>query len=179
MTTHIPGSDVRCLCHLAAICVDCGVFQWLFSHFRVFPQAPLGKKSEQSLGASAVVLPNQKLVPEPKVSQTNGECSRQGHLSLMAGGTSHSSILPWRIPWTEEPGELQSVELERISHDWAANKYNTALKLPRMKSLHVLLKSVDLQDLGSRYQASCRKAGHGKPVSSKMKETTWLQTNTS
>ena len=35
-----------------------------------------------------MVLPNQKLVPEPKVSQTNGECSRQGHLSLMAGGTS-------------------------------------------------------------------------------------------
>ena len=40
-----------------------------------------------------------------------------------------------------------------------------------MKSLHVLLKSVDLQDLGSRCQASCHKASHGKPVSSKMKET--------
>ena len=28
----------------------------------------------------------------------------------------HSSILAWEIPWTEEPGGLQSVELQRISH---------------------------------------------------------------
>ena len=31
----------------------------------------------------------------------------------------HSSILAWRIPWTEEPGGLQSVRLHRIRHDWA------------------------------------------------------------
>ena len=31
--------------------------------------------------------------------------------------TTHSSILAWRIPWTEEPGGLQSLGLKRIGHD--------------------------------------------------------------
>ena len=30
---------------------------------------------------------------------------------------THSSILAWRIPWTEEPGGLQSTELQRVGHD--------------------------------------------------------------
>ena len=30
---------------------------------------------------------------------------------------THSSILAWRIPWTEEPGRLQSVGLHRVGHD--------------------------------------------------------------
>ena len=30
---------------------------------------------------------------------------------------THSSILAWRIPWTEEPGGLQSMELQRVRHD--------------------------------------------------------------
>ena len=30
---------------------------------------------------------------------------------------THSSILGWRIPWTEEPGGLQSVGLQRVGHD--------------------------------------------------------------
>ena len=30
---------------------------------------------------------------------------------------THSSILSWRIPWTEEPGRLQSMGLQRVRHD--------------------------------------------------------------
>ena len=30
---------------------------------------------------------------------------------------THSSILAWRIPWTEEPGGLQSMGSERVGHD--------------------------------------------------------------
>ena len=30
---------------------------------------------------------------------------------------THSSILAWRIPWTEEPGGLQSMGLQRVGHD--------------------------------------------------------------
>ena len=30
---------------------------------------------------------------------------------------THSSILAWRIPWSEEPGRLQSMESQRIGHD--------------------------------------------------------------
>ena len=33
--------------------------------------------------------------------------------------TTHSSILAWEIPWTEEPGGLQSVGSQRVRHDWA------------------------------------------------------------
>ena len=30
---------------------------------------------------------------------------------------THSSILTWKIPWTEEPGGLQSMGLQRVSHN--------------------------------------------------------------
>ena len=40
---------------------------------------------------------------------------------LEKGMTTHSSILAWRIPWTEEPGELQSVGLQRVGHNRATN----------------------------------------------------------
>ena len=33
------------------------------------------------------------------------------------GMATHSSILAWRIPWTEEPGRLQSMGSQRIGHD--------------------------------------------------------------
>jgi len=32
---------------------------------------------------------------------------------------THSSILAWRIPWTEKPGGPQSMGLQRVKHDWA------------------------------------------------------------
>ena len=32
---------------------------------------------------------------------------------------THSSILAWRIPWTENPGGLQSMGSQRVGHDWA------------------------------------------------------------
>ena len=36
---------------------------------------------------------------------------------LEKGVASHCSILAWRIPWTEEPGGLQSMGLQRVRHD--------------------------------------------------------------
>ena len=37
--------------------------------------------------------------------------------SLEEGMATHSSILAWRIPWTEEPGRLQFMGLQRVGHD--------------------------------------------------------------
>ena len=37
--------------------------------------------------------------------------------TLEEGMASHSSILAWRIPWTEELGRLQSIALQRARHD--------------------------------------------------------------
>ena len=42
---------------------------------------------------------------------------------LEKGMATHSSILAWRIPWTEEPGGLQSMGLQRVRHDWATNTH--------------------------------------------------------
>ena len=36
---------------------------------------------------------------------------------------THSSILAWRIPWTEGPGGLQSTGLQRVGHDWATSLF--------------------------------------------------------
>ena len=40
------------------------------------------------------------------------------------GRATHSNIIAWRIPWTEEPSELQSTGLQSIRHDWATNMNN-------------------------------------------------------
>ena len=36
---------------------------------------------------------------------------------LEKGMATHSSILAWRIPWTEKPGGLQFIELQRVGYD--------------------------------------------------------------
>ena len=38
---------------------------------------------------------------------------------LEEGMSTHSSILAWRIPWTEEFGRLQSIESHRVRHDYS------------------------------------------------------------
>ena len=42
-----------------------------------------------------------------------------GEDSLEEGMAAHSSIVAWRIPWTEEPGGLQSIGSQRVRHDWS------------------------------------------------------------
>ena len=45
---------------------------------------------------------------------------------LEKGMATHSSILDWRIPWTEEPGGLQSMGSQRVRHDWVTNTSSAA-----------------------------------------------------
>ena len=40
---------------------------------------------------------------------------------LETGMATHSSILTWKIPWTEQSGRLQSMRLQRVRHDGATN----------------------------------------------------------
>ena len=42
---------------------------------------------------------------------------------LEKGIAIHSSNLAWRIPWTEKPGRLQSMGLQRVGHDWVNNTH--------------------------------------------------------
>ena len=52
---------------------------------------------------------------------------------LEKGMATHSSILAWRIPWTEEPGGQQSMCSQRVRHDWVTHTHidnNTPLSGP-------------------------------------------------
>ena len=54
---------------------------------------------------------------------------------------THSSILAWRIPWTEEPGGLQSMGSQRVGQDEVTNAtlwYETEGKL-----IHLLLEGLN------------------------------------
>ena len=42
---------------------------------------------------------------------------------LEEGMAVYSSILAWRTSWTEEPGRLQSMRLQRVGHNWATNTF--------------------------------------------------------
>ena len=52
----------------------------------------------------------------PAIQETQGQSLGQED-ALEKGRATHSSILAWRIPWTEEPGGLQSMGLQRVRHD--------------------------------------------------------------
>ena len=51
---------------------------------------------------------------------------------LLKGMANHSSILAWRIPWTKEPGGLQSMESQRVGYDWATNTHTVTLESTRI-----------------------------------------------
>ena len=46
---------------------------------------------------------------------------------------THSSILAWEIPWTEEPGGLQSIGSQRVEHD-LATKQNAATAVVKTRT---------------------------------------------
>ena len=58
------------------------------------------------------------MVKNPSANATDpGDRSLGGKDLLEKGMATHSRILAWRIPWTEEPGGLQSIALKRARHD--------------------------------------------------------------
>ena len=72
---------------------------------------------------------------------------------------THSSTLAWKIPWTEEPGRLQSMGSQRVRHNWA-----TSLSL---SSLPLFVKDIKMQrQMQSLVQVYCQY----------MKSQIWTQT---
>ena len=55
---------------------------------------------------------------------------------------NHSSILAWKIPWTEEPGRLQSIGSQRVRHDLATN--TLTLRMDFLPPSHPLRKRLIL-----------------------------------
>ena len=73
---------------------------------RSFPTSRLFASGGQSIGvsASASVFPMKEMA-------------------------THSSTLAWEIPWTEEPGGLQSMLLQRVGHDWVIHSHTCFIYL--------------------------------------------------
>ena len=47
----------------------------------------------------------------------------------------HSSMLAWRIPWTEEPGGLQFIGSQRVGHDWASKRSTHTAQMKGLSQL--------------------------------------------
>ena len=75
----------------------------------------------------AQMVKNQPAMQETRVWFLGQEDPRE------KGMATHSSILAWRIPWTEEPGRLQSMGSQRVRHDWATFTTTTNLLIPNSK----------------------------------------------
>ena len=54
--------------------------------------------------------------------------------------STHSSILVWRIPWTEEPVELQSMGSQRVRHNSATNTFPLSQEIKNNKITKKYLK---------------------------------------
>ena len=54
-----------------------------------------------------------------------------GREDLLVATATHSSICIWRIPWTEEPGGLLSMDLQRVEHGWMTNTFTSPLSKGR------------------------------------------------
>ena len=57
------------------------------------------------------------MVKDPPAMQETWVPSLGWEDPLEKGMATHSSILAWEIPWTEEPGRLQCRGLQRVRHD--------------------------------------------------------------
>ena len=65
----------------------------------------------------------------PTMWETRVQClSREGLLEKKMA--THSSILAWKIPWTVEPGRLQSTGSQTVGHDWATSLLSLSNSLP-------------------------------------------------
>ena len=62
-------------------------------------------------------FPHNLVVKNPSAMQEMQASSLGQEDPLEEAMTTHSSILAWRLPWTEEPGGLQSMGSQRVRHD--------------------------------------------------------------
>ena len=83
--------------------------KWIFFFFLQSPQIRIG---------ASLVAQRLKRLPAMKETWVRSLGWEDPLEKEMA---THSSILAWRIPWTEEPGGLQSTGSPRVRHDWVTS----------------------------------------------------------
>ena len=77
-------------------------------------------------GATSTTLVVQMVKTLPATRETWVE-SLGGEDPLEKGMATHSSVLAWRVPWTEQPGRLPSMGLQRVRLDRAATTFTSSL----------------------------------------------------
>ena len=78
-----------------------------------------GKFQQHSVYRSSLVaqiVKNLSAMQETKVQSLGWDTLQKGMLT-------HSTVLAWRIPWTQEPGGLQPMGSQRVRHDWATHTH--------------------------------------------------------
>ena len=111
----------------------------------------MGPPSLDNLGdckSLAQMLKNPPAMQETRVTSLGQENPLEEEMA------THSSILTWRIPWTEEPGEIQSVGSHRVRHDRATNTLKEAEITQDPQSPHNKIKGQT--DAMDNHEISCR-----------------------
>ena len=74
---------------------------------------------------------------------------------------THSITLAWKIPWTEEPGRLQSMGLQRVGHDWVTSLSLSHDSLSESEGHSVLSHSLWPHELYSPWKSPGQNTGVG------------------
>ena len=103
------------------------------------------------LGGS--VVKETALMPETQVPSLGWGDSLEKQMA------THSSILAWKIPWTEEPGWLQSLGSQRVGCDWARTCMH-AEEQTQMHTLHLIeMNPALILDLNVNYNHKTSRGG--------------------
>ena len=119
-----------------SICLKFGIlgpaWLWKITTMSSWPHSEIFKNfhSVSDVGSSLVA---QWLKNLPAKEET-GVWSLGWKDPLEEGMARHSSILAGIIPWTEEPGRLQSMGSQRFRHDWVTKKQHSDIKFWKMSS---------------------------------------------
>ena len=70
-----------------------------------------GKLTNRRCSPGDSAVENRPAIPDTQIHSLGWEDPLEKEMA------THSSILAWEIPWTEEPGGLQSMGLQRVRHD--------------------------------------------------------------
>ena len=90
---------------------------WMLSFKSTFSLSPFSV-TKRLFSSSSLVAQRLKRLTATQETWVRSLCWEDPLEKEMA---THSSTLAWRIPWTEEPGGLQSTGSQRVGHDWATS----------------------------------------------------------
>ena len=94
----------------------------------------VGFSGERKVNGLETTMQRQTL-PTPAVQMEETTVAPLGREDALEEGiATHSTILAWRIPWTEEPGGLQSTGSQRVGHDCSNLAHPLSCMSPRKKN---------------------------------------------